>query len=301
MGCTASGKASLGQELARRYGGEILSIDSMKIYRGMDIGTAKPPPAVRAEIPHHGIDVVDPWESFSVAQFLHLADSAIQSVAGAGGKVFAVGGTSLYLKALIEGMFEGPGESPEVRDALKARAAREGTSGLHAWLAEVDPLAASRIHPNDLRRIVRALEVFQLTGTPISELQQQWDAGRTRYDCRILWLRREREDASGRINARVKRMVTEGLADEVGRLLDAPRGLGSQAGAALGYAEIIRHLHGELPMEEAVEQIKINTRRFAKNQRTWFRRFLQAKPLDLAPDAKVADVVGPAAELLGLE
>ncbi len=302
MGCTASGKASLAVELARRLGGQILSVDSMKIYRGMDIGTAKPPAALREAVRFHGIDVADPWAgaAFTVHDYVKLADAAIESIVGAGDIVLAVGGTNLYLKALIEGLFEGPGSSPSFRAELKARAAAEGTDRLHAELAEADPTAAERIHPNDLRRIVRALEVHHLTGTPISELQTQWDAGGHRYDCRILLLRRERAGANARINARVQRMMDEGLLEEVRRLIDDPRGLNDQAGAALGYAEIARHLAGEWSLDEAVEQIKIHTRQFAKNQRTWFRHFRQAVPLEVTAEAPVEPMVDAAAALLGL-
>ncbi len=302
MGCTASGKASLGVELARRCGGRILSVDSMKIYREMDIGTATPSGAILDEIPHHGINVADPWKgcSFTVNDYQKLADAAIESITASGGVPLAVGGTNLYLKVLIEGMFAGPGESPELRAELKAVAAAEGTGALHAELASVDPEAAERIHPNDERRIIRALEVYRLTGTPISELQSQWDAGSRRYDCRLLLLRREREDANRRINARVGRMVDDGLVEEVTRLADDPRGLNRQAAAALGYAEIFRYLAGEWTLTEAVERIKINTRRFAKNQRTWFRRFTEAKVLELAPDADVGETADRAAAMLGL-
>lgn len=301
IGCTASGKAALGVELARRCGGRILSIDSMKIYRGMDIGTAKASSAVRAEIPHHAVDIVDPWQAFSVAQYLEIADRTVETVAPHA-PLLAVGGTGLYLKALVEGMFEGPGRDPAIREELHARAEREGTAALHADLARVDPAAAGWIHPNDLRRIVRALEVHRQTGTPISELQRQWDQGRSRHDFRILWLRRSREDTNHRINRRVHRMIDEGLVDEVARLLADPRGLSTQAAAALGYAEVIRHLRGDWPLAEAVEQIKINTRQFAKNQRTWFRHFAArgARALDVAPDATVEGVADAAAELLEL-
>jgi tRNA dimethylallyltransferase len=302
IGCTASGKSSLGAALARRHGGQILSVDSMKIYRHMDIGAAKPSADILAEIPHHAIDVADPWEgcSFTVNDYQRVADAAIAEIAAAGDVVLAVGGTNLYLKVLIEGMFEGPGGSPELREQLTGRAAAEGTAALHAELAAVDPAAAERIHPNDQRRIIRALEVYRLTGTPISELQTQWEGGNQRYDFRLLLLRCEREDANSRINARVKRMVDAGLVDEVERLTADPRGLNHQAAAALGYAEMLRHFAGEWTLDEAVERIKINTRRFAKNQRTWQRRFAQAAALDLAPNVTVDSVADRAAELLGL-
>jgi len=302
MGCTASGKVSVGVELARRFGGQILSVDSMKIYRGMDIGTASPSAAVREAVRFHGIDVADPWSgcSFTVHDYVKLADAAIASIAAVGDTVLAVGGTNLYLKALIEGLFEGPGSSPAFRAELKVRAAAEGTDRLHAALAEVDSAAAGRIHPNDLRRVVRALEVHHLTGRPISELQTQWDAGERRYDCRILRIRRERADANARINARVKRMIEAGLIEEVRRLVGDPRGLNGQAAAALGYAEIARHLNGEWSRDEAVEQIKIHTRQFAKNQRTWFRHFRRAAVLEAPAEAAIERMADSAAERLGL-
>ncbi len=301
-GCTASGKASLAIALARRYGGQILSVDSMKVYRGMTIGTAKPSPEILAEIPHHAIDVADPWRgcSFTVEDYRRLADDAIAAIAEAGDVVIASGGTNLYLKVLLEGMFAGPGESKELRAALKARAAAEGVAALHAELAAVDPAAAERIHPNDERRIIRALEVHDLTGRPISELQTQWDRRRRRYDHRMVILRRGREDGNRRINARVGRMVEQGLVDEVRGLWNDPRGLNDQAAAALGYAEIIRHLEGRWSLDEAIERIKINTRRFAKNQRTWLKRFTDARQLDLEPDATVTDAADRAAALLEL-
>ncbi len=303
MGCTASGKAKLAAELARRHGGEILSVDSMKIYRRMDIGTAKASAELRAEIPHHGIDVVEPWEPFTVAQFVTLADSVIAACHASGRPIVASGGTGLYFKALVAGMFEGPGQSPEIRAELQERAQREGSAGLHGELARIDPEAAGRIHPNDLRRIVRALEVYRLTGTPISVLQQQWAENRPRYDFRMLWLRRGREDGNRRINARVGRMIEEGLVEEVEALLADPRGLTSQAAAALGYAEIIAQLRGRWSLAEAVEQIKINTRHFAKNQRTWFRHFQHrhgVTPLDAEPDTTVTQAADAAEALLGL-
>ncbi|MFW6153923.1 MAG: tRNA (adenosine(37)-N6)-dimethylallyltransferase MiaA [Planctomycetota bacterium] len=301
-GCTASGKASLATALARRYGGQLLSVDSMKIYRGMTLGTAKPPPEVLAEIPHHAIDVADPWRgcSFTVDDYRRLADDAVAAIAGAGDVVIASGGTNLYLKVLLEGMFAGPGESKELRAALKARAAAEGVAALHAALDEVDPAAAERIHPNDERRIIRALEVYDLTGTPISDLQTQWDRRRPRYDYRMIILRRGREDGNRRINARVVRMIERGLVEEVRGLWSDPRGLNHQAAAALGYAEIIRHLEGEWPLDEAIERIKINTRRFAKNQRTWLKRFTDARYFDLEPDSTVEGVLDRAGELLEL-
>ena len=285
LGATACGKAAAAGQIARRTGAHILSVDSMKIYRRMNIGTNKPTAEVLAEIPHHCIDIVEPSESFSVAQYVQHADRAIEQIAAAGTIVLAVGGTSLYIKALSEGLFEAPAADPGVRDALKDRARAEGAPALHAELARVDPQAASRIHPNDQRRIIRALEVYQAAGTPISELQRQWDSGRRRYDCVFIGLRRTREDLHRRINQRAKRMIQAGLKDEVAALLAEPSGLSDQAAKAVGYAEMIDHVQGRITLERALEQIKINTRRLAKKQQTWHRRWPDVQWFDVPPEA----------------
>ncbi|MHC4696384.1 MAG: tRNA (adenosine(37)-N6)-dimethylallyltransferase MiaA [Planctomycetota bacterium] len=312
LGCTGSGKGGLGRELARRTGGEIVSVDSMKVYRRMDIGTAKPSPEVRREIPYHLIDVVEPSEEFSVAQYVSHAEKAIADIHSRGKPIFMVGGTPLYIKALTEGLFEGPGADPEIRRRLHQTAQREGQATLYARLCAIDPTAAERIHPNDLRRIIRALEVYELTGRPISELQTQWDCGLRisdcgfdrdpkstirnsqskipKYDCVFIGLGRDREDQNRRTNARVRRMIEAGLVDEVKALLAEPKPLGTTARKALGYAEIIQHLEGELSLADATEMIKISTRQLAKAQRTWFKRFRDTRWIDLAPDATAAEV-----------
>lgn len=290
IGCTAGGKGRVGLELARRLGGEIISVDSMKIYRRMDIGTAKPSREARAEVPHHLIDVVEPSEPYSLARYVEEAERAIRDIAARGKPVLAVGGTMLYVRGLMAGVFEGPGADPEFRRGLREQAARDGTPALHAELARVDPRAAERIHANDLRRIERALEVYHLTGTPISELQQQWDRPTNRYDCRIVALRRPKEEANRRINARVHRMIEAGLVDEVRALLAEPRGIGHQAAQAVGYAEILAHLKGEMSLADAVERIKINSRHLAKHQRTWMRRMPGIKWVDVADDETAEQV-----------
>ncbi len=276
--------------LARRLGGQILSVDSMKVYRRMDIGTGKPSPVARREIPHHCIDIVEPSEHFSAARYLEFADRSIAEIASAGAAVLAVGGTALYIKALSQGLFEGPGADPELRGRLKRRAATEGLAALHAELARLDPASAGRIHPNDEKRIVRALEVRLRTGRPIGELQQQWQGSSWRYDCVFIGLRRSREDTNRRINARVKRMIQQGLRDEVASLLGEPNGLSAQAAQALGYAEMIQHLRGRCSLAEAVERIKINTRQFAKHQRTWFRQWRNAHWIEAATDSTPEDL-----------
>ena len=292
IGCTCSGKSGVGVELARRTGGEIVAADSMKVYRRMDIGTAKPSAEVRAEIRHHCIDIVEPSQGFSVAEYVRHADAAIEAIAAEGKVALVVGGTSLYVKALSEGMFDGPPADAELRADLKARAASEGLAKLHAELAGVDPQAAAAIHVNDERRIIRALEVYRTSGEPISALQQQWDSGRRRYDCVFIGVSREKSDLNGRINRRVKQMIEAGLVDEVAGLLAEPEGLSDQASAAVGYSEIIAHLRGKFSLDAAIEKIKINTRRLAKNQRTWHRRSRDVHWVD----ASVEDTAGELAE-----
>jgi tRNA dimethylallyltransferase len=283
LGCTGCGKSALGHALARRIGAEIISVDSMKIFRRMDIGTAKPSADARAEVPHHLVDVVEPSRDYSVAQFVRAADAAIAEIHARRRPVLCVGGTALYIKALSEGLFEGPSANEAIRQRLKARAESEGSLALHTELARIDPAAAERIHPNDLRRIVRALEVHELTGQPITALQTQWDQQRTNYACTFIGLRRSVEDQNLRTNSRVHRMIELGLVDEVARLMAENPPLSNTARQALGYAEIIAHLSGKVSLEEAAEAIKINTRQFSKAQRTWFRRFRNVHWFDIGP------------------
>ncbi|MBI5722477.1 MAG: tRNA (adenosine(37)-N6)-dimethylallyltransferase MiaA [Planctomycetes bacterium] len=284
LGCTACGKGTVGRQIARRTGGQIVSVDSMKVYRRMDIGTAKPSRKICSEIPHHCIDIVEPSEAFSAARYVSHADEAINKIAAAGAVPLAVGGTSLYIKALSEGLFAGPAADEEFRNRLKEQAELEGSTALHAELVRLDPKAAEKIGANDLKRIIRALEVHRATGRPISDQQGQWDAGVHRYDCVFIGLRRAKEDLSHRINLRVRKMVEAGLRDEVAALMGEPAGLSPQAAQAVGYAEMIGHLAGRCSFDQAVEQIKINTRKLAKKQRTWHRRWTDVKWFDLSPD-----------------
>jgi len=282
IGCTASGKGQIAWALARRHDGEILSIDSMKIYRRMDIGTAKPSADARAEIPCHLIDVVEPSDSFSLGRYMDMARNAIEDIAARGKPIIVVGGTMLYVQGLTAGVFEGVSADPDFRRKLRGRAQLEGTQVLHAELATIDPAAAARIHANDLRRIERALEVFHVAGVPISELQTQWTQPKTPYDCRLAALRHPKEETSRRINARVKKMMEAGLVEEVRSLLAEPAGIGKEATQAVGYAEIIAHLRNEMSLEDSIERIKINSRRLAKHQRTWMRRITGVQWVDIA-------------------
>lgn len=281
LGVTASGKARLGFELAHALDAEIISVDSMKVYRRMDIGTAKPSPEMRQERKYHMIDLVEPSDAYSVGLYYEQALTALQQIASRGKRVIAVGGTALYVKALMYGLFDGPSSDKVLREQLQARADVEGPAALHRELLQFDPLAAERISVNDTRRLVRAHEVYRLTGRPISSLQNQFDAQEPRHSWTILGLRRAKEIESGRINARVKKMIQAGLVQEVDSLLKEEKPMGPQARAAIGYAEIIEHLQGNRSLEEAIEQIKINTRRLAKGQRTWFKTFMGVHWFDI--------------------
>ncbi len=290
LGCTASGKGRIAYELARQVGGQILSIDSMKVYRRMDIGTAKPDLEYRRAVKHHLIDVVEPSESFSVGRYVELADRVIGELHNQRKPIIAVGGTAMYLRALIEGIFNGPSADPKIRQRLKDQAVQIGLDKLHAQLAQVDPDAAQRIHPNDLKRIIRALEVYELTGKPISSFHTHFRTGNYRHNWRLIGLRRDRDDAGRRINKRVKTMIELGLVEEVKSLLAEPNGLSEQAAQAVGYAEIIEYLQDKLELEEAIEKIKINTRRLAKAQRTWFRSFQEVHWIDVMPEDRPDDL-----------
>jgi tRNA dimethylallyltransferase len=283
-GPTAGGKSAAAVTLAhllkreRGVAAEIVTADAFQVYRGMDIGTAKPTLAEREGIPHHLIDIVEPTERFTVDQWLQRAETLITELRARGTLPIVVGGTHLYIKALMDGLFEGPGADPALRAALGAMepAARQ------AELQRVDPAAAERIHANDTRRTIRALEVHRLTGKPISAHQQQWDA-QTRTDALLVTLNWPTEELNRRINARVKQMMEAGLLEEVKRL-HARNALGPQAREALGYKQLLAHLTGQGTLEEAVERVKIETRRFAKNQRTWLKR-LGITPGSVAVDA----------------
>ncbi len=292
IGPTASGKTALAVDLAlaliaRNTPAEIITADSMQVYRGMDIGTAKPTTEERRGVPHHLIDIAEPAETFTVHRWLQLCNQLITDLRGRGVLPIVVGGTHLYIKALLDGLFEGPGADDALRERLRA----EGLPALRARLEQIDPAAAARIHPNDERRTIRALEVFELTGKRLSEHQSQWkdDASVTSTDRVLIGLDWPTEALNRRINQRVRDMLTAGLLDEVHRLAadtGAPdAALGPTAREGLGYKQLLAHLAGRGSLEDAVEAIKIETRRFAKNQRTWIRR-LRITPGSLFIDAE---------------
>ena len=298
VGCTASGKSDLGEALARRLGGTIMAVDSMQVYRGMDIGTAKPSSAMRAEIPHAMIDVCDPWESYSAARFAAEAAGYLNHDDTTTRRMILVAGTILYLRAVLEGMFEGPSADAGIRARLSAEAEQVGTGPLHARLATIDPVAAARIHPNDLRRIVRGLEVHELTGSPISTLQTQWAENHPRMEAVFIGVRRDKEALNRRINARVKQMVEMGLLEEVDRLRKVPRGFSEEAASGVGYRQVLDYFAGKCTLDEAIEQVKIQTRHLAKLQRTWLKRFPNVQWLDVAEGQSGGELVDEALRIL---
>jgi tRNA dimethylallyltransferase len=269
LGPTASGKSDLAMVLARATGAEILSLDSMQVYRGMDLGTAKPSAAEQREVRHHLIDQVDPNEAYTVARFVETADAVIADAAGRGVPLIATGGTPLYYKALFEGLFEGPSAEP----ALRARLSAMGNEALAERLRAADPAAAARIHLNDTRRLVRALEVYELTGKPITSFQNEWGTATMRHAATWVGLDWDREVLNRRINARVKAMLAGGWVEETRALLDRFGTLSHTAAEATGYRELIAHVEGRMSLEEGTEQIKIATRQLARKQMKWFRRF----------------------------
>ena len=284
LGTTASGKGQLAFDLAEQIGAEIISIDSMKVYRRMDIGTAKPPKEAQKRVKYHLIDVVQPCDQFSVGRFLELAYDAIKQIKSRNKPIIAVGGTALYIKALLYGLFDGPGSDSQIRENLWELAKTESPERLWQQLKTVDPAAADRIHHNDSKRIIRALEVYKISGEPISNLQKQFSAERTLHEWTIVGLRREKADVAGKINQRVRKMIADGLVDEVKSLLAQDRPLSQQARCAIGYAEIIDYLNNKTSLKDAIERIKVNTRRLAKSQRTWFKTFRNVNWLDIEPE-----------------
>ncbi len=287
-GPTASGKTTVGLELAHRLNAEIISLDSMAIYRGMNIGTAKPTTEQQRKVRHHLIDIREPTERFSVSDYLSATAAAMDTIRAQGKEVLFVGGTPLYLKALLRGMFEGPPADEAFRQQVLQEAEQVGMEALHARLEQVDPLSAARVHPRDVRRIVRALEVYTLTGQPISHQQLQFDEGSPADRCRVFVLDWPREQLYRRIDARVANMFQAGLVEEVRGLLELYRQLSTTARQAVGYQEVERHLRENFPLEATIQITQTRTRQFAKRQLTWFRSLCECRwlPRDAGQSAE---------------
>jgi len=289
-GPTAAGKSAVGVELAQQIEAEIVSMDSMALYRHMDIGTAKPSPAERGRVPHHLIDVIDPQEEYSLAQYIEAAHHCVEDITSRGKKTLFVGGTPLYLKGLLRGIFQGPAADWAFRRQLQQDARQHEPDWLHRRLQEVDPAAAARLHPNDTRRLIRALEIYRLTGRPISEFQKQFDAGVPADRCRVFVLDWPREELHARIERRVSEMFTNGLVDEVPALLTGPKPPGKTARQAVGYREVIEHLEGRWNLAETVDLVQLHTRQLAKRQNTWFRSLSECRFVSLSGKADPIDI-----------
>lgn len=274
VGPTASGKTKLGVLLARKYNGEVVSIDSMQIYKGMTIGTAAPTPEETNGVPHHMVSVADPGENWSAAKFTQAASVCVQDILARKKLPILVGGTGLYLDAIIAGRTFAPGASGgAVRLALQNELESKGIEPLLAELRQADPESAARLHPADTKRILRALEVYRETGKTISQHNAETQALPPRYDAVYIGLAfRNREDMKALIDHRVDRMMEEGLPDEVRALLNAGVPRDSTAFQAIGYKELLPALEGEKSIGEAVEEIKLRSRQYAKRQLTWLRR-----------------------------
>jgi tRNA dimethylallyltransferase len=283
-GPTCSGKTPIAIEVAARLNAEIISLDSMAVYRGMDIGTAKPSPEQCKRIPHHLIDIVDPIEVFSVSNYVVAAHRVAEKIRRSGKNVLLCGGTPLYLKSLIRGLFLGPKADWEFRDAVEADLREHGQQALLERLRQVDPLLAHKLHPHDHRRIIRALEVAKITGKPLSHWQQQFDTPASPADCPVVVLQLDRLWLHRRINQRVEEMMQLGLVDEVADLLARFEQLSRTASQAVGYREVIAHLRQGMPLAETIESIKAHTRQFARRQEIWFRGLRELQKVKVAED-----------------
>lgn len=269
-GPTAVGKSALALELAEKFNAEIVSADSQQIWRELDIGTAKPSPQDRARVPHHLIDVASPEEKFDVARYAALADAAIADICGRGRMPLVAGGAGMYLRILLCGLCEAPPRNADVREALMDRAQSEGLPSLFEELKKMDPVAAQKIHPNDKTRIVRALEVHAVTGQTLSQFQKAHAFRQPRYEALQIGLNCDRAELHQKIERRVDWMIANGWGEEVRELLKfySPD---CQALQSIGYKQLVAHLQGRTPLEEAVKEIKQQTRAFARRQLTWFR------------------------------
>ena len=270
-GPTASGKSALALQLAHILDAEIVNADSMQVYRRLDIGTAKPSPEQQNEIQHHLIDIIDPDKQFSAADFACVADAAIRDIVSRGKRVIVAGGTGLYIRALIHGLVDLPGGEGGLRQALKDEAAEAGNLAMLEQLRCVDPELAATLHPNNLMRIIRALEVYRLTGIPLSRYQQEHAFAGRRYETLQIGISVDRALLYERIEERVEQMLAAGLMEEVRRVIAAGFGRNLKSMRSIGYKETAALLAGEISAEEACRLIKRNTRHYAKRQMTWFK------------------------------
>ncbi len=297
IGPTAVGKTQLSLDLAQQFNGEIISGDSMQVYRGMDIGTAKAEPAELALVPHHLIDIKNPDEEYSVALFQESATRLITEINQRERLPFIVGGTGLYIESVTHRFqFSQAAQDPELRERLQRLADAEGVEALHARLADVDPITAQRLHPNDVKRVIRALEIYESTGYKMSDFQLR--AQHSPYDLVMIGLTMERVVLYERINRRVELMIEAGLVEEVRGLLDKGYDASMVSMQGLGYKELIPYLYGEITLEKAINDIQQRTRHFAKRQLSWFRRIPEVQWFDMTDPAGQAKSVETIKQIL---
>lgn len=271
-GPTAVGKTRFSLALAKAFGAEIVNYDSVQIYRNLDIGTAKPSAKERDLVPHHLFDVLDPDEPSNVADYMKMAHATIADIVGRGKVPLLVGGTGMYARILVHGIFEAPPADPEIRARHRAIVAQHGNAHLHAMLARVDPELAEKFHENDILRVSRGLEIFEQTGKPLSVHQREHRFKKPNYDALKLGLLRPRDELYSRINQRVDQMMTRGLLDEYKELITRGYDRRLKPLQSLGYRQMAQHLFEGMPLDEAVEDMKVSTRRYAKQQISWFRK-----------------------------
>ena len=290
-GPTGSGKSSLAVDIARQVNAEIISLDSMAIYRGMDIGTAKPTSQLRAQVTHHQIDIVDPNQTYSVSNYVTSTHAVVEQIRSRGKNVLICGGTPLYLKSLLRGLFLGPAADWEFRESIEADIQRFGQQVLRDRLSSVDPILAHKLHPNDRRRMIRALEVARVTGMPLSHWQEQFETPAAIAECPSLVLRLERGWLHERINQRVERMLQVGLEAEVVGLLERFGSLSRTASQAVGYREVLERLQQGISLADTTERIRAHTRQFARRQEIWFRGLSELQPLVVTPEVATEELV----------
>jgi len=286
-GPTATGKTATAIELARHFDGELVGADSVQVYRGFDIGSAKPTADELGGVAHHLLDVLDPDQNVDAVAYANLADDAIRAIRDRARLPVVVGGTGLWIRALIRGLVDVPPVDPDVRHRLEMDAATEGATALHARLVEVDPISADAVHPNDALRIVRALEVYEQTGTPLGTLRAEHALGEPRYRAVFIVLDMDREEHAAVIEDRAQRMIANGWIDEV-RSLRARWGDDIRPFGSVGYREVLAHVRDEVPLEETVRRIRKSTRIYARRQRTWFK----GEP-GVSWRSESADLLGP--------
>ena len=303
VGGTAVGKTALALELSEQTGCELISLDSMQVYRGMDIGTAKATAAEQARCPHHMLDRAEPSERYDVARYLDEVREVLCELSDAGKRYLFVGGTAFWLRALIRGLFDGPSRDPELRARLEAVVEAEGAEALFARLQAADPDTAERLHPNDTRRVVRALEVFELTGEPLSKQQREWgwhgEGEERRRDARVIGIASEGEAYEERLRARVEEMLDEGWGEEAVGIRDGC-GFGATAGKAIGYQEVLALADGALERAACIDEVTLRTRQFARKQRTWYRKLDEASWIEPPKEGELSVVAAEVALSLGL-